>query len=131
MYASAAASLHRAWSATDRIDPAPARSGDAGSESTEEITTSEPAALERHRRDRRRAPGEHSPGSRLGGRQGLQSVDNPPRVGQRQPPVPRQRKEREEGAIGVIAQAEEARQTDRGVPRLVCIAVAVLGRDEV
>src|SRR5438874_13549089 len=114
MYASAAASLHRAWSATDRIDPAPARSGDAGSESTEEITTSEPAALERHRRDRRRAPAEHSPGSRLGGRHGLKSEDNPPRVGHRHPPVPAHRKEREEGALAVIPRVEAARETHRG-----------------
>src|SRR5437588_10825946 len=64
-------------------------------------------------------------------RRTLQTERDSARIGHRQPPVAGQRPEREEGAITVVAQIEHAREADRGVPRLVPIAIAVLAGDQI
>src|SRR5271169_830574 len=53
------------------------------------------------------------------------------RIAPRQAPIPGKRPQREESAVAVIAQVKDARETDRGVPGLVPVAVFVLAVDQV
>src|SRR5436309_15339069 len=71
------------------------------------------------------------PGSRPIRRRRLQSEGDPPRIGQRQPAIAREGKEREKRAIAVVAQIEDAREAHSRVPWFVPIAVAILALDQV
>src|SRR3989440_4651260 len=55
---------------------------------------------------------------------------NLPRVAPRQTAKPGESPEREEGAVAVITQVENPRETDGGVPGLVPVAVLVLAVDQ-
>src|SRR5580693_969116 len=56
---------------------------------------------------------------------------NLPRVSSRQTAKPGESPEREEGAVAVITQVENPRETDGGVPGLVPVAVLVLAVDQI
>src|SRR5271165_2003061 len=56
---------------------------------------------------------------------------NLPRVASRQTAIPGNRTKREDGAIAVVTQVKNARETDCGIPGLVPVAVLVLAVDQI
>src|SRR5947207_6758268 len=61
----------------------------------------------------------------------LQAECHPRGIGHRQPAIAGERPQRKKHAVTVIAQVEDARKPDRGVPGLVPIAVPILAGEQV